>query len=581
MLHLDDYHGPNAEETTPLIQNLTHSQHDPIRLPKSVSTSKMMNLPNSVQFKERQFKERLPASADKATDNEYWKRDNGSYWQDRRYSISSADLLRLNSSHKPLYQRLLSSQFSVTNPNSVTDQGGNNSNFNFAPGILDNGSVCSLDLEEQSRRLAIMNSMRPHRLIGKYITVADWDKGYVDISCVKKLKLKKYYEDQNYLIERFKEIDAFLDAGKIHLNMLSNYGTPNYSLDHDIDEAEIESSDCESYQRNLTVNSKHSRFNEIPGNIGYEGAQFLGYNEEKNNSEVLVAILVNFFINILLLVGKIIVTIMTRSMSMIASLVDSILDFFSTFIIFIANKLSTTKNWRVEHSYPIGRSRLEPLGVLIFSVIIILSFFQVGQESFKRLLSPPESREIARIGTQAIFIMCFTIIAKVACWLWCSKSKSSSVQALAQDAMTDIVFNTVSLLMPTVGYMFDIWWLDPLGALLLSIYIISSWCKTAFEHIDNLTGAVASPLDYKVILYLAYRFAESIKLITSLKVYHVGDNLNVEIDVVFDSEEFNLSLKDCHDIAEALQYAIESLPMVERAFVHIDYMEGNYKGHLK
>lgn len=176
--------------------------------------------------------------------------------------------------------------------------------------------------------------------------------------------------------------------------------------------------------------------------------------------------------------------------------------------------------------------------------------------------------------------MVLTIVCKVGCWIWCKSSKSSSVQALAQDAMTDIVFNTVSLLMPLLGYFFDIWWFDSFGALCLCIYIIISWSKTAFEHVDNLTGAVANPLDYKVILYLAYRFAELIKQITALKVYHVGDNLNVEIDVVFAMEEFDLTFRDCHDIAEALQYAIETLPMVERAFVHIDYMEANFKGHL-
>ena len=135
--------------------------------------------------------------------------------------------------------------------------------------------------------------------------------------------------------------------------------------------------------------------------------------------------------------------------------------------------------------------------------------------------------------------------------------------------------------MPTLGHWFGIWWFDSAGALLLSIYIVKSWAATGFSHINNLTGAAADTVDYKVILYLAYRFAESISEITALKVYHVGDNLNVEIDLIFALEEFNLSMKDCHDIAEALQYAIETLPMVERAFVHIDHMEGNFKGHLR
>ena len=118
--------------------------------------------------------------------------------------------------------------------------------------------------------------------------------------------------------------------------------------------------------------------------------------------------------------------------------------------------------------------------------------------------------------------MMITIIAKLGCWIWCSSSQSSSVQALAQDAMTDIVFNTVSLLMPTIGHYFNIWWFDPLGAFALSIYIVVNWGHTAFEHINNLTGAAADPLDYKVILYLAYRFAEPIKTDYSIESVSCG-----------------------------------------------------------
>lgn len=462
-----------------------------------------------------------------------------------------------------------------------------------AYGGAEAGNDLEIGFSDFPHRTSILSVMRPDKLIGHYEPMAHWsDLTCEDVDSIKDKKVRQYYINQNELIERFQEIDNLLDAGQIHLNMLSQYDkpTPNspsesrsQSIDYPkaspmVTDSAIQEED--NVGSTDTTNSK-TRFNDHPGNVQVEGAQFLGYNREEDSKDVVLAILVNFFINFVLLIGKIIVCLLTNSMSVVASLVDSVLDFLSTFIIFIANKLSNTKNWQSEHAYPVGRSRLEPLGVLIFSIIIIISFVQVGQESFKRLVfSTPESRYPVKIGASAGFIMLFTIVCKVGCWIWCALSKSSSVQALAQDAMTDIVFNSVSLLMPTLGYFLNIWWFDSLGALLLSVYIIVSWAKTGFAHIDNLTGAVADPLDYKVILYLAYRFAESVKQITALKVYHVGDNLNVEIDVVFAMEEFDLSFRDCHDIAEALQYAIETLPNVERAFVHIDYMEANYKGHL-
>lgn len=525
----------------------------------------------------------------------------GSLFQ-RRHSQSDLRYER----RKPLF-RLISSHYTVTNPQS-TDYTSSTQNL-LLPQLTG-----ELDLEEEQRRLSILNIKRPQKLIGKFIPLCNWNDFFKDTSDIKSKSVRKYYEDQNFLIEKFNEIDNFLDAGKIHYNMLRNYNDENnlHTLNEDDKDSENENHQNYSYNAidddsdvnddmnqingttlkpnfdgsngdlvdNADNPAKFSRFHITPGNIDNDGAKLLGVDEEQENADVVFAILVNFFINIVLLIGKIVVALLTDSISVIASLVDSILDFLSTFIIFIANKLSTKEDWKTQRAYPVGRSRLEPLGILIFSVIIIISFFQVGQESFKRLFFPKE-KSIANIGWDAIAIMSVTIVAKIGCWVWCKNSKSSSIQALAQDAETDIVFNTVSLLMPTLGHIFEIWWLDPLGALLLSVYIIISWAYTAYEHIDKLTGAVADTLDYKVILYLAYRFAEPIQNVTALKVYHFGDKYLVEIDIVFGITEFDLSFKDCHDLAEALQYAIETLPMVERAFVHIDYMEGNFKGHLK
>lgn len=474
----------------------------------------------------------------------------------------------------PFYHMFLSTKYTVSNPLLSTHD---------LSGLGDGISGNSADIESDTygvnpyRRMSILNALRPERLIGNYQPPAQWASSFVPDLRKVSSRLRNYYEEQNHLIEKCIEIDNFLDYGKVHLNMLTTYTDSHNKLVPLLEEPSSPLSDGPDA---LALNSK-SRLNAVPGNIS-EGGQFLGHDEEQSARDVFVAILVNFAVNFVLLVGKIAVSILTNSLSVVASLVDSVLDFLSTFIIYIANRLSNTMNWRTQIAYPIGRTKLEPLGILIFSVIIIISFFQVGLESFKKLfLSSSSQHTVVTIGFDAIAIMLLTIFSKVLCWWWCVTSKSSSVQALAQDAMTDIVFNTVSLILPTIGYYANIWWLDPAGALLLSVYIIVSWSFTAFEHIDNLTGAVASPADYKTVLYMAYRFAECIKQITALKVYHVGDNLNVEIDIVFDTEAFDMTFKDAHDIAEALQYALETLPMVERAFVHIDYMVGNFKGHLK
>ena len=89
---------------------------------------------------------------------------------------------------------------------------------------------------------------------------------------------------------------------------------------------------------------------------------------EDSDRIVAVAIYVNFAANTVLLALKIVVLLMTSSLSVLASLVDAALDFLSTFIVWATTSLISRADGDKEN-YPIGRRRLEPLGVLVFSVM--------------------------------------------------------------------------------------------------------------------------------------------------------------------------------------------------------------------
>lgn len=158
---------------------------------------------------------------------------------------------------------------------------------------------------------------------------------------------------------------------------------------------------------------------------------------------VTVAIYINLVANIVLLAGKVAVMLMTSSVSILASLVDATLDFLSTAIVWTTTQLIARQD---SYRYPVGRRRLEPIGVLVFSVIMIASFCQVGLECISRLSSGDHT--IVSLSLPAIIIMTSTVVVKFLCWLWCRLIQNSSVQALAQDAMTDIVFNIFSIIFP-------------------------------------------------------------------------------------------------------------------------------------
>jgi Cation efflux family len=171
--------------------------------------------------------------------------------------------------------------------------------------------------------------------------------------------------------------------------------------------------------------------------------------EQDTRRIVLTAVYVNLIANLLLLIAKIVVTLMTSSVSVLASLVDAALDFLSTAIIWSTTRLTVRRD---RFRYPVGRQRLEPLGVLIFAVVMITSFFQVATISLQRLFG--EDHNLIALTVPALIIMASTVTIKGLIWIWCRRINNSNVQALAQDAMTDVIFNIFSIIFPLGQFLF-------------------------------------------------------------------------------------------------------------------------------
>jgi hypothetical protein len=102
-------------------------------------------------------------------------------------------------------------------------------------------------------------------------------------------------------------------------------------------------------------------------------------------------IVVNFAINMILLVSKGLAVLSSSSISLVASFVDSALDFLSTLIILGTSLAMGVPSDR--HTFPAGKRRFEPLGVLVFSVAMIASFAQV---------------RVHRLGGMRLFLMADT-----------------------------------------------------------------------------------------------------------------------------------------------------------------------------
>lgn len=178
----------------------------------------------------------------------------------------------------------------------------------------------------------------------------------------------------------------------------------------------------------------------------------------KNNKEssatwlIHLAINLSFAANIILFLTKAFLTFFTGSIAILASAFESFLDILSNAIILFTVRVIRQKNI---YDYPVGKSRMEPLGIIVFAVVITTSFSQVLISSIKQLTEKNRQVQHVDLSPLSLALLTANIIVKGILWLWCLTVKgSSSVQALAQDHENDVVFNIASTIFPVIGKFF-------------------------------------------------------------------------------------------------------------------------------
>ena len=286
-------------------------------------------------------------------------------------------------------------------------------------------------------------------------------------------------------------------------------------------------------------------------------------------------------VNILLCLAKIFVFISSGSLAVLVSIVDSVLDLVSGGILWVTVR-EISRASRDLYRFPLGKSRLELLGTLVFSIAMTFSMIVVGMESFKALLlgfldSSSPVRDGPLFGVFAFSVMSFTVGTKVILYVIFQRvnkrgGESAVIKVSIADQRNDAVMNLGGLAGGVLAGQFSevLWWLDPLTALLLAIGVSVSWIGEAKTKIHLLTGVAATPSTLGKMTLMTYNHDRRIIKVDTVRAYHVGAKLFVEIHIVMDPET---PLRDSHDVGETLEHRIEKYfhAEVERAFVHMDY----------
>uniref|UniRef100_A0A2N9I6M3 Uncharacterized protein n=1 Tax=Fagus sylvatica TaxID=28930 RepID=A0A2N9I6M3_FAGSY len=253
-----------------------------------------------------------------------------------------------------------------------------------------------------------------------------------------------------------------------------------------------------------------------------------------------IAIYASNIANVVIFIAKLYASAESRSLAVIASTLDSLLDLLSGFILWFTSYAMKNPN---HHRYPIGKNRMQPVGIVVFASVMATLGLQILFESGRQIIAKTQPERDPMKERWMIGIMVSVTVVKFMLMAYCRRFKNEIVRAYAQDHFFDVITNAIGLATAVLAIKFY-WWLDPTGAIL-----------PRQNTLAKLT-------------YLIWNHNKEIKHIDTVRAYTFGCNYFVEVDIVLPED---MALGQAHDIGETLQEKLEKLPKVERAFVHVDF----------
>ncbi|KAH6975508.1 hypothetical protein BKA56DRAFT_619014 [Ilyonectria sp. MPI-CAGE-AT-0026] len=276
-----------------------------------------------------------------------------------------------------------------------------------------------------------------------------------------------------------------------------------------------------------------------------------------------IAVYGSLIANIFLAALQLYAAISSGSLSLFTTMADSIFDPLSNITLIMSNRAIHRVDPR---RFPAGKARLETVGNIIFCFLMIAVSLIIIAFACQELAQADGAK---KFHLPSVISVCAAFATKFSLFLYCwaIKDKYSQVNILWQDHRNDLFINGFGILTSVGGAKLK-WWIDPMGAIILSVTISTVWLRTAIAEFLLLVGVTASVETQQLITYVCITHSDAIQGIDTVRVYHSGPRLIAEVDIVMDPAQ---TLQESHDIAEALQIKLEDLPDVERAYVHIDY----------
>lgn len=253
----------------------------------------------------------------------------------------------------------------------------------------------------------------------------------------------------------------------------------------------------------------------------------------------------------------------TGSIALVSDALNSLVDIAAS--VGIAYSVSVARR-APDQDHPFGHQRAEPLaalGVAIFTAILGVS---VARAAVERLLGGVEP---IRDPGWAIAALLLSMGGNLVLARYLRRRgealDSPAILANAIESENDI-WTSLAALGGVAGAALGAPAVDAIAGAVVGVWIIVAGYRFGRRNIDYLMGASPEPGLLSEIREGAVG-VDGVKGVHDVRAHYIGHRVHVELHVEVDEE---MRTRQSHDIGGAVRHAVERLPKIDRAFVHVD-----------
>lgn len=216
-------------------------------------------------------------------------------------------------------------------------------------------------------------------------------------------------------------------------------------------------------------------------------------------------------------------------------------------------------------THPQGHSRFEPLIGLVVTASMTYAGIEAARASIERFLQGGSAVEpgfptlvlLFSAGLKAFMYLRIRWIAE--------KLSSPTLATTSRDHLSDVL-TSVAAFIGAAGSKFIHPLADPIGGVLVSLWIFRTVFNAVRENLGFLTGKGADE-DLRRRLVAVAEAVPGVQQVHHLMSEYTGPRLVVDLHINVSGD---MTVAKAHDIADEVIGRLEDLPEVDRAYVHIE-----------